>query len=47
MAFDNRGADWLQNDDQTLNPYFGQMMLKCGGVKEVIGVKAIWKKENN
>ncbi len=47
MAFDNRGADWLQNDDQVLNPYFGQMMLKCGSVKKVIGVKTIWKKVNN
>ena len=47
MAFDNKGADWLQSDDQTRNPYFGQMMLKCGDVKEVIGVKEIWKEEDN
>ena len=47
MAFDNKGADWLQSDDQTRNPYFGQMMLKCGSVKEVIGVKEIWKEEDN
>lgn len=36
MAFDNRGADWLQSDDKTLNPYFGAMMLRCGGVSETI-----------
>jgi membrane fusion protein, copper/silver efflux system len=36
MAFDNRGADWLQADDKTLNPYFGAAMLRCGGVIETI-----------
>ncbi len=30
MAFSNRGAHWLQNKKGVLNPYFGQMMLKCG-----------------
>ncbi len=43
MAFDNKGADWLQLDDQTRNPYFGEQMLQCGGVEEVIGPKEIWK----
>jgi Cu(I)/Ag(I) efflux system membrane fusion protein len=37
MAFDNKGADWLQLDEDVLNPYFGASMLKCGEVKEVIG----------
>ena len=36
MAFDNRGANWLQKDDDTRNPYFGSAMLKCGDVREVI-----------
>jgi len=36
MAFDNRGASWLQSDDKTLNPYFGAAMLRCGGVIETI-----------
>ncbi len=45
MAFDNTGANWLQPDDQVLNPYFGKMMLKCGGVKEIVGPANIWKKE--
>jgi Cu(I)/Ag(I) efflux system membrane fusion protein len=39
MAFDNMGADWLQLDENILNPYFGDAMLQCGEVKEVIGHK--------
>ena len=47
MAFDNTGADWLQdNMETTRNPYFGQVMPKCGDVKEVIGVKEIWEKND-
>lgn len=33
MAFNNRGATWLQNEKQTTNPYFGQSMLRCGDVE--------------
>ncbi len=40
MAFNNKGADWLQNNADTLNPYFGASMLKCGQVTEVIGGKS-------
>ncbi len=47
MAFDNSGANWLQNEEQTRNPYFGQAMLQCGGVKEVIAAKSIWKEKDN
>ncbi|MHC4539157.1 MAG: efflux RND transporter periplasmic adaptor subunit, partial [Planctomycetota bacterium] len=47
MAFNNQGADWLQPDDQTRNPYFGKQMLQCGSVKEVIGPKKIWKEQEN
>jgi Cu(I)/Ag(I) efflux system membrane fusion protein len=36
MAFDNRGATWLQASEETANPYFGKMMLRCGDVIEVI-----------
>ncbi len=32
MAFDNEGADWLQPDKETRNPFFGSKMLKCGEV---------------
>jgi Cu(I)/Ag(I) efflux system membrane fusion protein len=39
MAFNNKGADWLQSNEDTRNPYFGASMLKCGKVAEVIGVK--------
>jgi Cu(I)/Ag(I) efflux system membrane fusion protein len=37
MAFDNRGADWFQNDDNLKNPYYGAAMLKCGSLTETIG----------
>jgi Cu(I)/Ag(I) efflux system membrane fusion protein len=47
MAFDNTGASWLQSDDQTSNPYFGAQMLRCGGVEQVIGPKAIWEEKDN
>jgi len=32
MAFDNRGADWLQNKEGTENPYFGSAMFSCGNL---------------
>ena len=37
MAFNNKGAYWLQADKQTQNPYFGSVMPKCGELKETIG----------
>ncbi|MHC4145010.1 MAG: efflux RND transporter periplasmic adaptor subunit [Planctomycetota bacterium] len=40
MAFDNKGADWLQMVEDIRNPYFGASMLKCGEVVEVIGEKS-------
>lgn len=30
MAFDFKGADWLQNKPGTENPYFGSAMFSCG-----------------
>ncbi|MDP7305583.1 MAG: DUF3347 domain-containing protein, partial [Pirellulaceae bacterium] len=40
MAFNNRGATWLQADGRTRNPYFGTAMLQCGEVIHVLsGVK--------
>ena len=33
MAFENRGAAWLQQTEEVRNPYFGAMMLACGEVK--------------
>ncbi|MBC8202356.1 MAG: efflux RND transporter periplasmic adaptor subunit [Planctomycetes bacterium] len=35
MAFDFRGAFWLQRKDSLINPYFGAEMLKCGETKKV------------
>ncbi|TWU34872.1 efflux RND transporter periplasmic adaptor subunit [Novipirellula artificiosorum] len=29
MAFDGRGASWVQTDDKVRNPYYGKSMLKC------------------
>ncbi|MBC8180696.1 efflux RND transporter periplasmic adaptor subunit [candidate division KSB1 bacterium] len=30
MAFNDRGANWLQNKTGVENPYFGSMMFSCG-----------------
>ena len=40
MAFNDKGADWLQTDDKIRNPYFGASMYTCGQVAEVIGKKS-------
>ena len=34
MAFDNKGAFWLQTNKKVNNPYFGASMLSCGEVTE-------------
>lgn len=34
MAFDDQGAFWLSESEEVLNPYFGDMMLRCGEVKQ-------------
>ena len=36
MANNNKGAYWLSNEKEIKNPYFGDKMLKCGSVKEMI-----------
>lgn len=36
MANGNTGAYWLSNEKGIKNPYFGDSMLKCGSVKEMI-----------
>ncbi len=36
MAFDFRGASWLQPNQDLLNPYFGAEMLTCGSIKDNI-----------
>jgi len=37
MAFDNAGADWIQLGKTTNNPYYGEMMLRCGSEVGTIG----------
>ncbi|UJP64710.1 efflux RND transporter periplasmic adaptor subunit [Mongoliitalea daihaiensis] len=34
MAFKDQGAYWLSGEKEIRNPYFGDMMLTCGEVKE-------------
>jgi hypothetical protein len=36
MANNNTGAYWISNEKEIKNPYFGDMMLRCGSVKETI-----------
>jgi hypothetical protein len=36
MANDNQGAYWLSDSKEIMNPYFGNMMLRCGSVKETL-----------
>ncbi len=36
MANSNAGAYWLSNEKEIKNPYFGDRMLNCGSVKELI-----------
>jgi membrane fusion protein, copper/silver efflux system len=36
MAFNKKGADWLENDKTAKNPYFGKSMLGCGELKETL-----------
>lgn len=33
MAFDNRGATWIQRGDVVDNPYFGDLMRTCGSIE--------------
>jgi Cu(I)/Ag(I) efflux system membrane fusion protein len=33
MAFDNKGAAWIQRGKTVANPYFGSRMLRCGDIR--------------
>lgn len=33
MAFDNEGADWIQETQTIANPYFGEAMFSCGTIQ--------------
>ncbi|MDQ8202058.1 DUF3347 domain-containing protein [Pelagicoccus sp. SDUM812003] len=37
MAFNNKGASWLQDNADLKNPYYGSMMLACGVQKASFG----------
>lgn len=37
MAFDGRGASWIQASDSVRNPYYGASMLKCADKVEPLG----------
>ncbi|MGN7824423.1 DUF3347 domain-containing protein [Chitinophaga sp. 22536] len=36
MAFDDKGAYWLSEKPDILNPYFGNKMLHCGETKDTL-----------
>ncbi len=36
MADDDQGANWLSQSEEIRNPYYGNMMLTCGDVEEII-----------
>lgn len=36
MAFDDKGAYWLSEKPEILNPYFGDKMLHCGETKDTL-----------
>ena len=39
MANDNQGAQWLSTEEEIRNPYYGDAMLSCGSVVEVLSLK--------
>jgi len=47
MYDDDRGAYWLSEFEEIKNPYFGDMMLRCGEVRETLreGVSVADRKE--
>jgi len=36
MAFDGKGGYWLSDSNEIRNPYFGDVMLACGEVTQVL-----------
>jgi hypothetical protein len=36
MAKDGKGAMWLSETKEIKNPYFGDKMMECGEVNEII-----------
>lgn len=44
MAINDKGAIWLSETKEIRNPYFGEKMLKCGEVKQIIDTEIKSKK---
>ncbi len=38
MANDNQGAQWLSTEEEIRNPYYGDAMLSCGSIVEVLSL---------
>jgi len=36
MAFDSKGAEWIQQDGPLENPYYGRAMLRCGEFRATV-----------
>jgi hypothetical protein len=36
MAFNNNGGYWISDSEEVLNPYFGDLMLRCGYVSATL-----------
>jgi Cu(I)/Ag(I) efflux system membrane fusion protein len=36
MANNDKGATWVSAQEEIINPYFGDMMLRCGNVEYTI-----------
>jgi len=47
MAFNNRGAIWLQDTKDLRNPYYGAAMLKCGSIQDVLSPPPAEKKKDS
>jgi len=45
MAFEGRGASWIQSDKTVRNPYYGAAMLECADRVEPLGVTGNGKAE--
>ncbi|MBK7494463.1 MAG: efflux RND transporter periplasmic adaptor subunit [Candidatus Omnitrophica bacterium] len=41
MAFDNKGAYWIQTGDTIANPYFGSKMLRCGEIRKTYPARGV------
>jgi Cu(I)/Ag(I) efflux system membrane fusion protein len=39
MANDNQGAQWLSTEEEIRNPYYGDAMLSCGSIVEVLSIE--------